>query len=420
MAGRPQDRRAVWAWALYDWANSAFATAVMAGFFPVFFREAWSAGAAEGVATFRLGLANSAASLAVAAAAPFLGALADAGGAKKRWLLGFAAAGIGGTAALAGVPAGGWAWAAALYALATVGFMGANVFYDALLVDVAEPAVRDRVSALGYALGYLGGGLAFLGLLAAVLRPEALGLPGPGAAVRFAFVAVAAWWALFSAPLARWVREAPGARGISWRAGAARLRQTLGEVRNHGPALRFLLAYWLYMDGVDTVVRMAVDYGLALGLGAGDLMKALLVTQFVGFPAAVAYGRLGERIGPKASILLGLGIYAGVTLWARGMSTPAEFYGLAVVIGLVQGGVQALSRSFFSRLVPPGRSAEFFGFYNLMGKFAAVIGPALMGAVGWWTGNPRDGVLAVTGLVVAGGIVLLGVPGAGEGRADAA
>ncbi len=408
--------RAVWGWALYDWANSAFATVVMAGLFPVVFRDVWSTGVAPEVGTFRLGVVNSAASLVVAVAAPLLGAVADAGGHRKPWLVGFAALGMAGTGLLALVPSGRWIAAALLYGGATVGFMAANVFYDALLMEVAPEERRDRVSALGYALGYLGGGLAFLGTLAVVLDPLRFGLPDTAAAVRASFLSVAVWWAVFTAPLVRWVPRGSAGPRLDLSEGFRRLADTLGRLRAHGPAVRFLIAYWLYIDGVDTVVRMAVDYGMALGLGSAGLMKALLITQFVGFPAALVYGRLGERVGPRSAILVGLVVYAGVTVWARGMDSVGEFYTLAVVVGLVQGGVQALSRSLFSRLVPQGRSAEFFGFYNLMGKFAAVLGPVLMGAAGLWTGDPRNGVLAVTGLVVAGGLVLLSVPGGGARR----
>lgn len=410
--GRRGGDRAAWSWALYDWANSAFATTVMAGFFPVFFKEYWNAGVAVTESTFRLGVANSAASLAVAVAAPILGAVADAGGHRKRFLVIFAALGIGSTAALAGVGQGEWVLAASLYLTGTVGFMAANVFYDALLPAVAPPGRAHRVSAMGYAFGYLGGGLLFSLNVAMTLWPGAFGLSGPAQAVRLSFVTVAVWWALFSIPLVRWVPEGGGETVP--RAGREGLRRLLGTLRalgEHRQVFGFLLAYWLYIDGVDTIVRMAVDYGMSIGLEPRHLIAALLLTQFVGFPAALVYGRIGERVGAKRAVLAGLAVYLGVTLWARHMQTPAEFFGLAVVIGLVQGGVQALSRSLYSHLVPAGRSAEFFGFYNLTGKFAAVLGPVLMGGVAVLTGNPRDSVLAVGVLIVAGGLLLLRVPG---------
>ncbi len=398
----------MWSWALYDWANSAFATTVMAGFFPLFFKQYWSAGVDPARSTFWLGAANSAASALIVVLAPVLGAVADRGGGRKRFLAAFAGLGVAGTAALAGVGQGGWAWAAAAFVLATVGFMGANVFYDALLVDVTGGRRMDRVSALGYSLGYLGGGLLFGVNVAMTLRPGWFGFADAAQAVRASFLTVAVWWALFSVPLLAFVREraetAPLGRAV--RDGLTQLRNTVRDLRGRRQVWVFLAAYWLYIDGVDTIVRMAVDYGLALGLDSGGLIKALLITQFVGFPAALAYGWLGERIGPRTGILVGLAAYAAVTVWAYRMETSAEFYLLAGVIGLVQGGVQALSRSLYARLIPPDRAAEYFGVYNMLGKFAAVLGPVLMGWIALATGEPRTGVFAVTGLVVAGGVVL--------------
>ncbi|GAB4267411.1 MAG: MFS transporter [Deferrisomatales bacterium] len=403
-------RRGVVAWALYDWANSAFATTVMAGFFPVFFKAYWSAGADPTRSTFQLGAANSLASAAVVLAAPVLGAVADRGGAKKRFLALFAALGIATTGALFLVGQGRWLAAAALYAVATVGFSGGNIFYDALLVDVAPEDRVDFVSALGFALGYLGGGLLFALNVAMTQWPGAFGLADAGQAVRVSFVTVAGWWALFSIPLALWVRERAPARPsrgwTAWKEGFGQLAATFRKARQLRQVFLFLVGYWLYIDGVDTIVRMAVDYGLSLGFAPGDLIRALLLTQFVGFPAAILFGKLGERIGAKAGILVGIGVYVGVTAWGYQMSQAWEFYALAATIGLVQGGVQALSRSFYARLVPPGQAAEFFGFYNMLGKFAAVLGPVLMGWVGVVTGNPRAAIFAVTALLLAGAACL--------------
>jgi UMF1 family MFS transporter len=406
----PEQRRALWAWALYDFANSAFATTVMAGFYPVFFKQYWSAGVPAAQSTWRLGAANSIASLIVALIAPMLGAVADRSPVTKKLLLGFAALGVVTTAGLGLVGHGDWWNASVLYTAACVGFAASIALYDALIVAIASEHERDRASSLGYALGYLGGGVLFALNVVMTLQPHWFGLADAAQAVRASFVLVALWWGVFSVPLALRVPE-PNAGEL------APLRAALGGVRQLGSTLRkvaglrnvwlFLLAYWLYIDGVDTVIRMAVDYGLSLGLQSKSLMIALLIVQFVGFPAAIAYGRLGSKIGTKRAIALGIGVYIGVTVMASLMRTAAEFYALAVVIGLVQGGVQALSRSLFSRLIPEREAAELFGFYNMLGKFAAILGPVLMGWVAVLTGSARLSILSISLLLIAGGGLLL-------------
>jgi len=409
MKGMIADKK-ILSWALYDWANSAFATTVMAGFFPVFFKQYWNAGVEVTTSTFRLGLANSVASLVVVVLAPVLGAIGDRGSARKKFLLCFASLGVVMTASLCFVAQGGWQLAVLVYILGIIGFSGGNVFYDSLLIAVAPQGREDMVSAMGFALGYLGGGLLFAFNVIMTLKPVWFGLSDASAAVRIGFLSVAIWWAVFSLPLLFWVREPPPAEHISgWSmvtGGFQQLRATFSEIRKLRVVFLFLVGYWLYIDGVDTIVRMAVDYGMSLGFAANSLIVALLITQFVGFPAAILFGKLGEKLGTKTSILLGLAVYVGVTVWARFMGSTAEFYILATAIGLVQGGVQALSRAFYSRLIPASRAAEFFGFYNMLGKFAAVIGPTLMGLVGVLTGNPRHSILAIVTLFVGGGVIL--------------
>ncbi|MCW8906269.1 MAG: MFS transporter [Sedimenticola sp.] len=410
-SGQPfwRDRRVI-SWALYDWANSAFATTVMAGFFPLFFKQYWSAGVPVSDSTLMLGSANALASLVVVVLAPLLGAIADQGSARKRFLLYFAMMGIVMTGGLYLVAAGAWLMALALYVMAVIGFSGSNIFYDALLPEVASESRLDRVSSFGYALGYLGGGVLFAFNVLMTLKPELFGLADTSAAVRVSFLLVAAWWALFSLPLLLFVPEparAPRAGlGGNFINGWRQLRETISRLRLLRQAMLFLLAYWLYIDGVDTIVRMAVDYGLSLGFDANGLIVALLITQFVGFPAAILFGHLGERYGTRQGIFLAIGVYLVIILWAYQMSREWEFYLLAVAIGLVQGGIQALSRSFYVRLIPRDKPAEFFGFYNMLGKFAAVLGPLLMGAVSVTTGSPRLSMLSVALLFVAGALLL--------------
>ena len=408
-----QDRR-VFAWALYDWGNSAFATTVIAGFFPIFFKEFWNEGVEEVVSTARLGFASSIASVFLLLAAPLLGALADAGGARKRFLGVFTGLGVVMCGALWLIPQGAWLWAAAFYVLASVGFSGAIVFYDALIVSVSPARRYDEVSAFGFSLGYIGGGLLFAGNVAMTQWPEAFGLRGPADAVRLSFVAVAVWWLAFSIPLLRLPepRLAELAGRVS--TGVARvsatalhtLAQTFRDFRAHRMAWLFLLAYFFYIDGVHTIIRMAVDYGLSLGLPSGSLIVALLITQFVGFPAALLFGLVAARLGPKPPLYFGVAVYVGVTVYAYFLSNVVEFYVLAAVIGLVQGGVQALSRSLYARFVPAEKSGEFFGFFNMLGRFAAVIGPSLVAVTGLATGSSRLGVLSIAVVLVIGGVLL--------------
>jgi MFS transporter, UMF1 family len=410
MVKRGYDLKKVTSWALYDWGNSAYATTVMAGFFPVFFKQYWDAGQSVNESTLHLGTANAIASIVIVVLAPLLGAIADRGSARKKFLLFFAALGVVMTGSLYFVAQGEWVIAVILYVLATIGFMGGNVFYDALIMIVASENKVDFVSALGYALGYLGGGLLFALNVYMTLNPQVFGLSNAGEAVRVSFVMVAVWWGLFTIPLLAFVKE-PQMAAVSsgWSivsGGYKQLLATVHEIRTLRVVLLFLVAYWCYIDGVDTVVRMAVDYGMSLGFNSNDLIVALLITQFVGFPAAILFGKLGEKYGAKAAIFVGIGVYIVITVWASMIEEVREFYILAAIIGLVQGGVQSLSRSFYTRLIPAGKSAEFFGFYNMLGKFSAIIGPLIVGWVSVITGNPRYSILAVSVLFIAGAVIL--------------
>ncbi|NOZ11518.1 MAG: MFS transporter [Gammaproteobacteria bacterium] len=409
-------------WALYDWANSAFAAAVLTVFFPLFFAEFWSTGVAASTTTFRLGMANSIASLIVVFAAPLLGAIADQGSARKRFLLLFATLGISMTAGLFLVESGHWTLAVGLYALAVIGFSGSNIFYDSLLIHVSSKKKLHVNSALGFALGYLGGGLLFAFTVYLTQQHQVFGIADGNTAIRIAFLLVAIWWAVFSIPLFLWVKEPRVHHPVStFRAitnGMTQLRQTFTQLRRLRTVFIFLCAYFLYIDGLDTIVRMAVDYGLAIGLASSDLVLAIMITQFVGFPAALVFGRVGERLGPRTGIYIGLAVYIFITVWAYFIKEAAEFYVLAVLIGLVQGGVQALSRSLYSTLIPADKAAEFFGFYNMLGKFAAVLGPLLVGGVSLLTGNPRYSILSIL-LLFGGGALLLAYVNVTQGQEDA-
>ena len=405
-----QQRKSTLAWAMYDWANSAFATTVMAGFFPVFFKQYWAAQLPADESTFYLGIGNAVASLFIVFTAALLGAVADYTGKRKRFLLVFMAVGATMTALLALIQKDHWAMAIGCYTAATIGFMGANIFYDALLVSLCEETKRDAVSSLGFALGYLGGGLLFSVNVAMYLWPGVFGLKNAAQAVQYSFLSVAIWWLLFSLPLMKYVSESPPFDRLDLRAavigGARQLLGTLNRLRAYKNTLVFLLAYWLYIDGVDTIIRMAIDFGMAIGLDQKDLIVALLMTQYIGFPAAIMFGYLAGRFGTKQGIYLGLSVYVIVVFWALRIDQSWEFFIMAGMVGLVQGGVQALSRSYYASLIPPDKSAEFFGFYNMMGKSAAVIGPLLVAVVTYQTQSHRLGILSLLILFISGWLLL--------------
>ena len=403
-------RRPVLSWALYDWGNSAFATTVMAGFFPVFFNGFWSVGADGSLTTARLSFANGIASLVVALLAPIIGAIADRGGSRKKFLFVFAALGIVMSGGLYFVQQGNWAVAVLLYVCATVGFAGSNVFYDSMIVDVAKPDEFDMVSAYGYALGYLGGGILFAVNVLMTLQPAWFGLADATQAVQVSFLTVAIWWLVASVPLLLWVEEAPTvdqqpALGAV-RAGFQQLMDTARAIGELKPVLIFLCAYWLYIDGVYTIIKLAVDYGIRLGFESSQLVLALLLVQFVSFPSALFFGWAAKYVGVKRGILIALSVYMLTTIWASRIVEVWEFFGLAIVIGLVQGGVQSLSRSLYARIIPADKTGEFFGFYNMLGKFASVLGPVFVGVVALLSHNPRLSILAILPLFLIGAAVL--------------
>lgn len=407
------ERRRQYSWALYDWGNSAFATTVIAGLFPIFFEQYWASTLDSGTRTFWLGVASSVSSLVVVLLAPLLGSIADRGGLKKRFLAMFSALGILSTAAFYWVGQGQWMAATVLFTLGSIGFQAGTSFYDSLIVNVADDDQMDRVSSLGYGLGYLGGGSLFALNVAMVLKPALFGLADAASATRVSFLLVAIWWAVFAIPLLRNVPEArvrTNGAVADLVAGLRQLRSTLVELRQLRPVWMFLLAYWLYIDGVDTVIRMAVDYGLTLGFASSSLITALLMVQFIGFPAAIGFGWIAGKLGTKRGLYLALTVYIAVTCYAYLLENVTQFYLMAAAIGLVQGGVQALSRSYYARLIPAGKSGEFFGFYNMLGKFAAVLGPIAVGVTKLVTGDARLSILILVLFFVGGMLLLSRVP----------
>ena len=405
-----ENKRAVWSWAFYDWGNSAYSTTVMAGFFPLFFKEYWADPHNPNQSTFYLGMANSIASIVVASLAPLLGSIADQGSAKKKFLIFFAFLGVIMTGGLWMVSQGNWQMAVLFYVIATIGFASGNVFYDSLLPGLASEERVDVVSSLGFGLGYLGGGLLFLVNVFMYLKPEIFGISDGATAIKLSFLSVAVWWAVFTIPLILFVPEPKNYDAVdiknAIKMGWIQLIQTFDEIRNMKVVGTFLLAYFFYIDGVDTIIKMAVDYGMSLNFSGESLIIALLLVQFVAFPAALIYGQLASKVGIKTAIMIGIIAYSFITFLGYFITKAWHFYVLAILIGLFQGGIQALSRSLYTRIIPAEKSAEFFGFYNMLGKFAAIIGPALMGTISLVTGSARLGILSILLLFILGAFFL--------------
>ncbi len=394
-------------WAMYDWANSAFALIVMTSFVPLLLRAHWSAGESSTQITFLWGAANSFAALLLAFAAPLLGALADQGGRRRRMLAVCVVPGALCTLLLALPGEGQWVAGLSLFVLAWLGYSAANVFYDALLTEVAEPRQYDLVSAYGFSLGYIGSAMLFTLCALVAVNPQGFGLTSEVQAMQLSMLVVGIWWVLFSIPLLRGgARGKPKSQGVRVGAALRQLVSTLREARRYPQLWLFLLAYFLYIDGVHTIIKMAVDFGAAINLPPSDLVLAILITNYLGFPATLAFGLAGRRFGPRRCIFVALVVYCVVTFMASMASEVWHFYLLAAMIGLAQGGVQSLSRSMFARLAPPEKSTEMFGFYNMFGRFAAILGPILTGSAALVLDSQRLGVLAILVLLVAGLIVL--------------
>jgi UMF1 family MFS transporter len=414
MEGQRKLNKKAWSWAFYDWANSGFATTVMAGFFPIFFKTYWAGDLDPAQSTFAIGSINSFVGLLIAISAPVLGALADVGRAKKKFLFFFALIGILATGYLFFIPESSWKLAILFYAFGVIGFSGGNIFYDALIITISKSEERNRISALGFSLGYLGGGLLFLLNVLMYLRPEWFGLSSPIEAVLWSFLCVAIWWFIFSAPLFLNVEEGSNIK-VQTNSSVIKiafnnLYQTAKSIKKYKSAVIFLIAYFLYMDGVDTIIRMATSYGSDIGLTAESMIGALLLTQFIGFPSTLIFGLYADKFGYKRSLTFAIVVYIGVVLFSSQMDTAIEFYFVASIIGLVQGGIQAISRSYFSNLIPEDKAAEFFGFYNFIGKSSVFFGPFMVSGIALLTGNPGYGILSLLLLFIPGLILLWKVP----------
>jgi len=405
-------RRITNAWCMYDWANSAFATTIMAAVFPPFYRSlVTSAGLAESTATAYWGYTTSIALLVIALAAPGLGAIADYTGGKKRYVAFFAGLGVLCTAAFVYIGTDTWLLASLLFIGGNVGFAGANIFYESLLPHIATKGDIDQVSTKGYALGYVGGGILLTINVMWVMKPEWFGMPDTGFALRASFFSVAVWWAFFSFPLFRRVPEPPalkeGRPGLNpVRQGFSQLASTFREIKRYKQLLIFLIAFWIYNDGIGTIIKMATAYGSEIGIGMTHLIVALIITQFVGIPFSFLFGSLAKWLGAKRSIYLALAVYTCICIAGYFMKTATHFYFLAFLVGTVQGGSQALSRSLYASMVPRHMAAEFFGFYSTSSKFAGIAGPLLFAILSQVTGQSRLSIIALIIFFIVGAILL--------------
>ena len=424
------------AWVMYDWANSAMVTTVVAAVFPIYYYNVAGAGLPDGVATFRFSIATTIGLAVVALLAPILGALTDFVAVKKRLLAAFMLLGVFSVAGMFFIGEGDWKLASILFILANIGAGGSFVFYDALLPHVARRDEVDRVSTAGYALGYLGGGILLALNLAWITSPATFGLPSGGGLdaagtlpARLALLSVAVWWLVFSIPLFRKVPEpiptagTSGSTSLAPRAHArvaiSRLRGTFADLRSYRNAFLMLLAFLVYNDGIGTIVKMATIYGSELGIDQTSMILAILIVQFVGIPCTFAFGSLATRIGAKRAIFIGLVAYAGISILGYQMTTATHFLILAGLVGVVQGGTQGLSRSLFSSMIPRQKSGEFFGLFAVFEKFAGVFGPAIFALTIAVTGSSRNAILSVIVFFIAGAILLWKVD-VEEGRAVAA
>ncbi len=396
-------------WAMYDWANSAFATTIMAAVLPIYYRAIAEPTLSGNQITSYWAYTNSIALLLIAVISPILGAMADFKGHKKRYLTIFALIGIVATAFMFFLTTGDWLLASSLFILGNIGFAGANVFYDSLLPHIAKKDDIDQISTKGYAMGYVGGGILLAVNLAMIMfAPDHL----TTLMTRISLASVAGWWLIFTIPLLRNIPEPPRQifkgemHSNPIKAGFDRLRETFKEIRKYGDLFKFLVAFWLYNDGIGTIIKMATTYGDEIGIDSTSLIIVLLIVQFVGIPFSFAFGWLAKKIGTKKSIYITLGVYSLISIGGYFLSNATHFLILGFAVAMVQGGSQALSRSLYARMVPKSQSAEFFSFFSVSGKFAGIFGPLVFGLVSQLFGNSRLGIISLIIFFITGGLML--------------
>ena len=406
------DRPVLRAWVMYDWANSAFWATVLQ-IFPVYFISVVAADLPKTVANARYAWATTFAMMVVALISPVLGAIADYAGAKKKLMAVFIAIGVPATAAMFFVHRGQWVFGLAAYVLGNIGVAGSIVFYESLLPHIAGEAEVDRVSAAGYAMGYLGSGMLMALNLLWIQEPEWFGIPDRDTATRLSLLSAALWWLVFSFPLFRGVPEPPRSLEADERPGLnaarvafSRLGETFHELRRYRDAFLLLLAFLIYNDGIGTIIRMAAPYGTEIGIPPGALIGAILLVQFVGIPFSFLFGFIAGKIGAKRSIFIALVTFVVITMIGYYMTSALHFFILAILVGMVMGGAQALSRSLFASMIPRHKSAEFFAFYGVFDKFAGILGPMVFAMVIESTGSSRNAILSLFVFFLVGGALL--------------
>ncbi|MCF8002096.1 MAG: MFS transporter [Halanaerobiales bacterium] len=406
-----KDKKTIYSWVIYDWANSAFATTILAAVLPIYYNDVAAANLPDNLATSYWGYTQAIAMLIIALITPILGAVADYSKSKKIFLKLFIYIGITGTGLLFFITEGMYLLASLFFIIANIGFSGGNIFYDSFLPIITKKDKIDYVSSMGYSAGYLGGGLLLLINLLMIMKPSLFGISDTLIATRLSFLTVAIWWFVFSIPALINLPESRIGLGkftfVPYiKQGLSRVLNTFRNVRKYKELWKFLIAFWIYNDGIGTIIRMATIYGREIGIGQNDLIGALLLTQVIGIPFTLIFGKLGEKIGAKKGIYISLAVYLIITVMGYRLDSALDFWILAGLVGTVQGGAQALSRSLYGTLIPNEKSAEFFGFYGISSKFAAITGPFVFALVGQLTGSSRYGILAVALFFIFGMIML--------------
>ncbi|WP_027634356.1 MFS transporter [Clostridium hydrogeniformans] len=402
-------------WILYDWANSAYSIVITTAILPVFFKQVAANNINSATSTAYWGYSNSIATLIISILAPLLGAIADYKGRKKKFFSSFLILGVMSTALLSVVQEGNWILCIFIYIFSVIGFTGSNIFYDAFLIDVTSEENMDMISSHGFAFGYIGSCIPFIISILFIKNPSLLGLT-TSSATRLSFIITALWWLFFSIPMIKNVNQTyyiePSKHII--KDSFSSLFNTFKNIIGYKNIFLFLISYFFYIDGVNTIIKMSTAYGLDLGIDGATLMIILLVLQFVAFPFTILYGKLSKKFSARTMIFVAIIIYTIISIYGYFITTKLDYWILALLVGSSQGGIQALSRSYFGKLIPKEKSTEFFGIYNIFGRFSSIFGPLLMGITSQVTGNSRSGVLSLIVLFILGFIFFMKVDKSSE------